>query len=71
MDAVMEKTNLEHLLFDRNISTKKLSEILGITERAANNKIKRRSQFTYREVLKIGETFPDKNIDEILEGYGV
>ena len=67
----LEMTNLERLLAMKGMTSAELSKFLNISQKSANNKIKRRTEFKYGEALKIAtELFPEYAMDYIFEGYG-
>lgn len=45
--------NLKGEMVKKNISTAKLAEMVGISERGMRNKISEKTEFTWREVCKI------------------
>ena len=65
-----DMTNLEKLLAVRGWTSSDLASYLGITQKSVNNKIKRRNEFKYSEILKIRELFPEHKLDYIFAGYG-
>ena len=70
MEAAQKKTNLEKLLFENNMSFEDYGKALGITGRAANNKVKKITQFTLEEIRKTCSLFPNVEMAFIFETYG-
>lgn len=72
MGVVQEKTKLEVMLFDRNITVKRLGEVIGVKQpKTAGLKLHRVVAFTLPEMRAVQkELFPNMTLEEIFEGYG-
>ena len=63
--------NLKKALNDKNISLKALGSFLGISEKAAYNKINESSAFTYPEARSIKkELLPEYDMDYLFAPNG-
>ncbi|MEG0999205.1 MAG: DNA-binding protein [Clostridiales bacterium] len=61
-------TNLENLLSQKNLSFKDYAKFLDVAEKTTYNKLKGKSEFTLKEVLKTADfLFPEYKIDYIFK----
>lgn len=61
--------NLRNLLFQKNISVKMYARLLGVSEKTAQNKINKITDFTFLEFKKTCSLFPEYNADYIFAEY--
>lgn len=60
--------NLSNLLLQRGITHKSYAEFLNISEKTVQNKLNRKTEFTFAEVKKTHKfLFPQYNLDYLFE----
>ena len=67
---MVNRTNLEMLLFENKLSAAEAARRIGIPQRRLNDKIHHRTKFTLPEMKAIQTIlFPTLTLEEIFEGY--
>jgi len=60
--------NLKAEIARKNISRREVRTLLGISEKAFNNKLSGLNEFTFRQTLRIKNTyFPDLDLEYLFE----